>query len=361
MKNSLAIGLLAVVVAAMAVAAIHDVDMNDVPFTDEDLESEESMWSLYQRWRNMYASSPFLDATENERRFEAFKENAKYVNEFNKKEGMTYELGLNKFADLTLEEFLAKYTGSKVDAATLASFPEPVEEEEPVGVPTAWDWRQRGAVTPVKDQGSCGSCWAFSSVGAVESTYAIATKKKPVTLSEQQVLDCSGGGDCNGGYVSTVLSSFAVKKGIALSQSYPRYSAAKMACRTTPRTPVVKMDGAASVPSSNEAALKLAVYTRPVSVLIEADKNFQLYKAGVYSGPCGTKVNHAVLAVGYGVAPNNIKYWIVKNSWNTNWGESGYIRMKREITDKRGLCGIAMYGMYPTKKSAAISMVVDSY
>ncbi|BAT09432.1 Os09g0564200 [Oryza sativa Japonica Group] len=209
-----------------------------------------------------------------------------------------------------------------------------------------------------------GSCWAFSSVGAVESAYAIATKKL-LRLSEQQVLDCSGGGDCGGGYTSTVLSEFAVKKGIALDASgnppyYPPYQAKKLACRTVAGKPVVKMDGAASVPSSNEVALKQSVYKQPVSVLIEANSNFQLYKQGVYSGPCGTSINHAVLAVGYGATPDNTKYWIVKNSWGTGWGEMGYIRMKRDIAAKSGLCGIALYGMYPIKKTAAISMVVDA-
>jgi KDEL-tailed cysteine endopeptidase len=156
MKNPLAVGLLALLVAAMAVtAAAHDDD--DVPFTDEDLESEQSMWNLYDRWRAVYASSSSHLGGDIESRFEAFKANARYVSEFNKKEGMTYELGLNKFADMTLEEFVAKYAGAKVDAAAaLASVPE--AEEEVVGdVPAAWDWRQHGVVTPVKDQGSCGN------------------------------------------------------------------------------------------------------------------------------------------------------------------------------------------------------------
>uniref|UniRef100_A0A0D9XGV5 Uncharacterized protein n=1 Tax=Leersia perrieri TaxID=77586 RepID=A0A0D9XGV5_9ORYZ len=362
MKNPLAIGLLAVMMAAMAVVAVQG--HVDVPFTDEDLESEETMWNLYERWRALYTSSS-MDLGDIESRFEAFKANARYVNEFNKKKGMTYELGLNKFADMTFEEFAAKYAGAKVDAADLASVPEGNYEEELVGdVPVTWDWRQYGVVTPVKDQKQCGSCWAFSSVGAVESAYAIATKQL-LRLSEQQVLDCSNAGDCSGGYTSSVLQDFAVKKGIALDQSgnppyYPAYQAEKLACRTVAGKPVIKMDGAASVPSSNEVSLKQSVYKQPVSVLIEADNNFQLYVKGVYSGPCGTSINHAVLAVGYGVTTDNTKYWIVKNSWGTGWGESGYIRMKRDIAAKEGLCGIALYGMYPIKKTAAISMVVDN-
>ncbi|XP_006661547.3 thiol protease SEN102-like [Oryza brachyantha] len=338
------VAVLVIAVAAMAVA-------DDVPFTDKDLESEESIWKLYERWGHVHGLTS-RDLAEKGSRFEAFKVNAKHVNEFNKKEGMTYELGLNKFADMTLEEFLAKYAGAKVDAVILQASVRELEEEVIGDVPTTWDWRQHGAVTAVKDQGQCGSCWAFSAVGAVESANAIATGNL-LKLSEQQVLDCSGDGDCNGGWPDMVLKGYAIEQGIALDSSgnppyYPPYVAAKMSCRTVAGKPVVKMDGTTRV-ASGETALKQSVSLQPVSVLIEADTNFQLYKSGVYSGPCGTKVNHAVLAVGYGVTSNNINYWIVKNSWNTTWGESGYIRMKRDVGGNKGLCGIAMYGIYPTK------------
>ncbi|KAL5201066.1 hypothetical protein ABZP36_035420 [Zizania latifolia] len=337
----------------MAVAAVHVYD-DDVLFTEKDLESEESMWNLYERWHDVYTlSSPNL--AEKVRRFEAFKENARYVNEFNKDESMTYKLGLNKFADLTLEEFIAKYTGAKqLDAgiALITSVPEE-EEELRVGdiVPTAWDWRKHGAVTAVKNQGSCGSCWAFSAVGAAEGANAIATGKL-LTLSEQQVLDCSGAGDCiKGGWPYKVLENFAIKQGIALSQYYPAYDAKKHACRTVAgKTPVVKMDGSVRVPAG-EASLKQSVYKQPVSVIIDANTtSFQLYKNGVYNGPCGLSTNHAVLAVGYGET-NGVHYWIVKNSWGANWGESGYIRMRRDIPAKEGICGIAVNGVYPTKKT----------
>uniref|UniRef100_A0A0D9XGV0 Peptidase C1A papain C-terminal domain-containing protein n=1 Tax=Leersia perrieri TaxID=77586 RepID=A0A0D9XGV0_9ORYZ len=289
------------------------------------------------------------------RRFEAFKANARYVNEFNKKEGMTYELRLNQFADMTFEEFAVKYAGAKVDAAALSSVPEADEEELVSFAPTVWDWRHHGVVTPVKNQNPCGSCWAFSSVGTVESAYAIATKRL-LRLSEQQVLDCSDAGDCNGGWPSKVLQDFAVKKGIALDQRgyppyYPAYQAKKLQCRTVAGKPVVKINGFGAVPFSDEIALKQRVYKQPVSVLVKAD--------GVYSGPCGASLNHAVMVVGYSVTRDNIKYWIVKNSWGTGWGERGYIRMKRDVTAKEDFCGIAMYGMYPIMKTVPISMVAD--
>ncbi|KAG8057769.1 hypothetical protein GUJ93_ZPchr0002g23928 [Zizania palustris] len=351
MRKPIIVGVLAVLVAAMAVAAVHEVYDDDVLFTEKDLESEESMWNLYERWNDVYtSSSPNL--AEKVRRFEAFKENARYVNEFNKDESMTYKLGLNKFADLTLDEFVAKYTGAKLDSGVpLISSVVPEEEELLVGVvPTAWDWRNHGGVTAVKDQGSCGSCWAFSAVGAAEGANAIATKKL-VTLSEQQVLDCSGAGDCNGGWPYKVYEVFAIKQGIALNQSYPAYDATKHACRTVAgKTPVVKMDGWARVPAG-EANLKQIVYKQPVSVIIDAStSSFQLYKSGVYNGPCGLSTNHAVLAVGYGQTNAGVHYWIVKNSWGANWGDRGYILMRRDIAAKEGICGIAVNGVYPTKK-----------
>ena len=142
----------------MATAMAASAAQPHVPFTDEDLESEESMWSLYQRWRGaVHTSSLDMDVAETESRFEAFKANARYVSEFNKKEGMTYKLGLNKFADMTLEEFVAKYTGTKVDAAAMARAPQAEEELELAGdVAASWDWRQHGAVTPAREQGTCG-------------------------------------------------------------------------------------------------------------------------------------------------------------------------------------------------------------
>uniref|UniRef100_A0A0D3HA44 Cysteine proteinase n=1 Tax=Oryza barthii TaxID=65489 RepID=A0A0D3HA44_9ORYZ len=366
MKKALVVGVLAVLMAtAMAASA----PQPHVPFTDEDLGSEESMWSLYQRWRGAMlpvhtSSSSHLGDMES--RFEAFKANARYVSEFNKKEDMTYKLGLNKFADMTLEEFVAKYTGTKVDAAAMARAPEAEEELElelAGDVPASWDWRQHGAVTPAREQ---ESCWAFSAVGAVEGANAIATGKL-VTLSEQQVLDCSGGGDCiGGGSYSPVLHGYAVKQGISPAGSYPPYEAKDRACRRNTPVAVVKMDGAVDVPAS-EAALKRSVYRAPVAVSIEATQSLQLYKEGVYSGPCGTTVNHGVLVVGYGVTRDNIKYWIIKNSWGKDWGNNGFGRMKRDVIAKEGLCGIAMYGVYSVKNGhknwsyPATPAVVASY
>lgn len=192
-------------------------------------------------------------------------------------------------------------------------------------------------------------------VGSIEGINAIVTGNL-LTLSEQQVLDCSGAGDCRSGYTYDAFD-YAIKQGITTDQCgklacYPAYEANKKSCRAVQgKHPVVKINGKARVPYGNEAALKQRVYAQPVSVLIEASRDLQLYKEGVFGGACGTAQNHAVVAVGYGEAQDRTKYWIVKNSWGTGWGEKGYVRMKRNVAGRgEGTCGIAMYPMYPIKK-----------
>ncbi|XP_015696455.1 thiol protease SEN102-like [Oryza brachyantha] len=233
MRKSL-VGLLAV--AMVVVAAVQADD--DVPFTDEDLESEESMWKLYERWYGVYHGSSSSDGlADMVSRFEVFKENARYVNEANKKKGMTYKLGLNKFSDMTMEEFTAKYTGGRPGpVAGAKTWTTCTASERPAAandwcVPSSWDWREHGVVTHVKDQRNCGSCWAFGAVGAVESINAIRTGKL-LNLSEQQVLDCSGGGNCSGGYPYTALQ-YARDTGITTDANYP-YTARKQPCTFDP-------------------------------------------------------------------------------------------------------------------------------
>uniref|UniRef100_A0A0E0M4M1 Cysteine proteinase n=1 Tax=Oryza punctata TaxID=4537 RepID=A0A0E0M4M1_ORYPU len=342
--------LLAVVVGIMAIAAAAQGG-SSIAFTEKDLASEASMWKLYEKWRGVHTVS--ADLTEKKAKFEVFKKNAMYVHDFNGLKGKPYKLGLNRFADMTLDEFKKKHTGAVVKpvAAKIKPAAAKVVVADGGDLPASYDWRDYGAVAAVKDQGQCGSCWDFAGTAAVESINAIVTGNL-LTLSEQQVLDCAGAGDCENGGTTPGVFEYAMENGITLQCNYPAYEAMDDQCRLDPSTtnPLVKIDGYAAVPAKNEKVMKRQVYAQPVTVYIEASYDFMLYTEGVFTGDdCGTELDHAVVVVGYGVTQSGVRYWIVRNSWGESWGEGGYIRMIRDVDAKEGVCGIAMYPYYPIK------------
>nr|QBH22533.1 papain-family protein [Oldenlandia affinis] len=324
-------------------------------FHEKELETEESLWNLYERWRTHHTVTTSLD--EKHKRFNVFKSNVHYVHHFNKKD-KPYKLKLNKFADMTNHEFKSLYAGSKIKHHR--AFQGGREGGEFMyanvdRVPPSVDWRQKGAVNPVKDQGQCGSCWAFSTVVAVEGINAIKTKKL-VSLSEQELVDCdtSDNQGCNGGLMDLAFKFIKKRGGLTTEQNYP-YKAEDGRCDSTKLNhPVVSIDGYQDVPANNEDALLKAVANQPVSVAIDAGgQDFQFYSEGVFTGDCGKELDHGVAIVGYGTTLDGTKYWIVRNSWGPEWGEKGYIRMERGISDKEGLCGIAMEPSYPIKNSSS--------
>jgi len=210
----------------------------------------------------------------------------------------------------------------------------------------AVDWVTKGAVTRVKNQGQCGSCWAFSTTGALEGAYQIAGN--PLTeFSEQELVSCassSGNQGCNGGLMDDAFK-WVSKNGLCTESSYP-YAGKLNTCNSKDCKAVVTCDAEAhDVPEGDEEALVSAIAKGPVSVAIEADKSaFQLYKGGVLdSVACGKQLDHGVLAVGYG-ADDGKDYYKVKNSWGATWGEAGYIRLARN----KNMCGIAQSASYPT-------------
>merc|ERR1712159_282066 len=213
--------------------------------------------------------------------------------------------------------------------------------------PASVDWTTKNAVTPVKNQQQCGSCWAFSTTGSVEGVNAIATGKLQ-SFSEQQLVDCAGSfgnQGCNGGLMDNGFK-YIEQSGDSLETDYP-YTAKTGTCDKSKIKSAVSISGFTDVPPKNEAQLAAAVAKNPVSVAIEADQSgFQFYKSGIFSGTCGTNLDHGVLAVGYGTDGGKA-YWKVKNSWGATWGQNGYIMMAKDISNKAGQCGIASQPSYP--------------
>ncbi|KAE9618691.1 putative actinidain [Lupinus albus] len=327
----------------------------DMSIIDYDAKiAETHLMNMYEAWLLKHGKA-YNALGEKERRFHIFKDNVRFVDDHNKATERTYKLGLNKFADLTNEEYRKMYLGTRM-RGSLGLISTLKKSDRYVyhygeDLPASVDWRKKGAVASVKDQGQCGSCWAFSTVAAVEGINKIVTGKL-IPLSEQELVDCNKKYNmgCNGGLMDYAFEFIVNNGGIDTEDDYP-YRASDRTCDPKRKNArVVSIDGYEDVPPNDEQSLKKAVAYQPVSVAIEAGgRAFQLYDSGVFTGICGTELDHGVAVVGYGSEDGN-DYWLVRNSWGSAWGENGYIKLERNIkTTKKGKCGIAMEPSYPTK------------
>ncbi|CAN4078813.1 unnamed protein product [Withania somnifera] len=311
--------------------------------TSRDLQ-ELSMLKRHEKWMARYGRV-YKDEIEKQHRFETFKENVEFIESFNQNGTQRYKLAVNKYADLTTEEFKASFMGLDTSISqqeSTATMKTSFKYDSVTEVPPSMDRRNSGSVTEIKDQGLCA-------VAAIEGAYHIANNEL-ISLSEQQLLDCNTANKgCEGAGLMTQAYDFLLENGggITTETNYP-YQEAQSVCSTeqfSSSEEAVKISGYTKVDPPSESALLQAVANQPISVGIAASQEFLNYGSGIYGGSCSPRLNHAVTLIGYDTSEDGIRYWIV---WGTSWGEQGYMRIARDVGVDRGHCGIARIASFPT-------------
>jgi len=310
----------------------------------QQYEEANNLWGPWKAAHNKVYSE-----TEETARFAIFLDNYKHILKFNS-ENTSVKLALNKMADISKEEFKQKYLGLAVKESDSKYIRvNTVKLPELGDLPQTVDWNAQGAVGPVKDQGQCGSCWAFSTVGALESYHYIQYGGDMLSFSEQQVIDCARESNfgCNGGFPYTAFE-YASINGLQLESDYP-YAEEQGACQYSKDKARQVNIGYSFVQTQSKDMLKVALAITPTVVAVEADQSiFQFYSKGVIGFGCGKKVDHAVLAVGYDIV-DDAEAYVVKNSWGTTWGVNGYFYLSTDpsLNGGYGACGVLSQPVFP--------------
>ena len=304
---------------------------------------------LLQKYGKLYE-----DDLEELRRYTIWQSKRVYVNEHNSHANrFGYTLAINTFSDMSNDEINTHYKGLKMVTQQFADFNVSTtrlfKSDPKFNAPQSLDWREVGAVTPVKNQKQCGSCWSFSATGAIEGQHYLKTNQL-VSVSEQNLIDCSrgyGSLGCNGGNPIQAFAYVRDNGGIDTEGSYP-YEGDEGTCRFSSSSVGATVSGYVQIPTSESALLEAVTTIGPISVAIDAShSSYQLYHSGVYYEPLcsSSNLDHAVLVVGYGTQDGQ-DYWLVKNSWGSeDWGMDGYMMMARNMNNN---CGIATFASYPT-------------
>jgi len=316
-------------------------------------------FSALPEWEQMlmfkqfaYQNNKTYSSDEFSQKFIIFKNNLAKIDSLNAVQGRSTQFGVTKFADLSPVEFKKTYLGTRVPSP-IPNLPMAPEVSDSVikDIPTNFDWRTKGAVTPVKNQGQCGSCWAFSTTGNVEGMHFLSGKPL-VGLSEQNLVDCdhecmiyegesSCDAGCDGGLMPNAFHYIVANGGIDSESSYP-YEGVDDTC-SFKKSEVAATITNYTMVSHNESQMAAYMYQHgPLSIAADAEE-WQFYIGGVFSGPCGTSLDHGILIVGYGKETDylgfEIDYWWVKNSWGADWGISGYLMIQRGV----GECGLNLF------------------
>jgi KDEL-tailed cysteine endopeptidase len=370
MKNSLWISF----VAALLIGAVLYANFDEAEFITQMYQSglfgekaeitenefqEEFMNFVATYQRSYYNSYDF------ENRYMVFKDNYQKISDHNlNAEYIGFTMKINQFGDLTLEEFQSKHLGYNAKAKKHTRQNKPTHHKTPSFESffdnevkdehfETFSWFDQDRVHAVKNQGSCGSCWAFSAIGSTESAIAIATNSSAPSLSEQQLVDCDTQSDgCEGGLMDFGFD-YEKNHTMCSEKEYP-YKGQDLKCTDTVCVDqTFKIVNYTDVTPNSKSAMKAALTQQPVSVAVDAGNlAWQFYFGGIVRSLCGTSLDHGVLAVGYGYDGSSIwgytDYWLVKNSWGSGWGESGFIRIKADESSKGGTCGLLAQASYPT-------------